>query len=673
MMLRLFLLIVACTLVPLTARGQCRPSDSPARSPADNAQPVPVYDVEPNDSPSNATRAWLGEIANGAVYPGDVDYFAFDVPAHTTLNLYAQVSFYGSPLWPRLSLLARDGQTVLAHEDSLSAPGDRGGRDAYLRYTVADSGRYYVTIGELNSTGSLNSWYSIKLYQQTPSPGDPVRVVHDGFRYTYWMKAGPGGLYVSNNAGIQQVSLDGEVTTFASDVYPGNGMAFDGLGDLLVSDCESSALGIIRRVSSSGARTVFADRIAGRPSIIAVGPDGDVWVCVDDKLLRFDPAGGLRDTVLSSYLLYYGGDIAFSPAGELHLVSYDGVHKLVGRELPLVIPFGRPLTSLAFDRDGYLYAGEWLGFPGGVVLYDPHYQIVNDPVARVDSQTQRFSIQAVAFARNDDGTSSRRLFALYTSADGARVVELNPNGVRAPGAASVPHLERVALAPLSDAIAGGEYSERLRLADGGGGTWALSTGSLPPGLSLARGTGKLSGIPTDTGSFSFTIKHTSGAGVGYAPATVVVQSDLPIDIAVNRTAYLGVGYADTLRLRDAPGAVAWQRLSGSLPSGVTLDAGTGVLSGAPTDTGVFRFIVRGVSGTRVGIGHLTINVSGWPTIAPADAASAVLGGAGMLSAELERFLDLLGNRNGKLDVGDLRAYLRAQHLLTSQRISEVRP
>jgi len=196
---------------------------------------------------------------------------------------------------------------------------------------------------------------------------------------------------------------------------------------------------------------------------------------------------------------------------------------------------------------------------------------------------------------------------------------------------------------------------------------------LPPGLSLAQSTGELSGIPTDTGSFSFTIKHTSGAGVGYAPAAVVVQSDLPIDIAVNRTAYLGVGYADTLRLRDAPGAVAWQRLSGSLPSGVTLDAGTGVLWGAPTDTGAFTFVVRGVSGTRVGIGHLTINVSGWPAIAPADAASAVLGGAGILSAELERFLDLQGNRNGKLDVGDLRAYLRAQHLLTSQRLSEVRP
>jgi len=82
-------------------------------------------------------------------------------------------AFYGSPLWPRLSLLARTGRPSWLTRTSLSAPGDRGGRDGYLRYTVADSGRYYVDHpASLNSTGSLNSWYSIKLYQQTPSPGD---------------------------------------------------------------------------------------------------------------------------------------------------------------------------------------------------------------------------------------------------------------------------------------------------------------------------------------------------------------------------------------------------------------------------------------------------------------------------------------------------------------------
>ena len=666
MMLRLSVVLIAvCTLLSLVAQGQCRPTMSPARSAADNVQPLPVYDLEPNDSPANATPSWLEGIANGAVYPGDVDYFAFEVPAHTTLNLYAQVAYYGSPLWAKLSLIDRDGHTVLAHEDSLSAPGDRGGRDAYLRYTVADSGRYYVSIGAYNGTGSETSWYSLKLFRQTASPGDPVRVVYGGLRYPHVMSAGPGGVYWWNDGTIQQMSLAGDVTTFASGVASTGGMAFDGVGDLLVSDCESPSLGIIRRVSRGGAQSVFAGHLPGRPGLIAVGSDGDVWVCVDDKLLRFDPAGGLRDTVLSSELLYNSSDMAFSPAGELHIASYDGVHKLVGHELPLVIPFVRPISSLAFDRDGYLYAGELLGFPGGVVLYDPHYHIVNDPVARVDSQVQSFSIPAIAFARNDDGTSTRRLFAVYASpqggSDGA-IVELSPNGVRAPGGSTIAQLERVVLQPLPRAIAGADYAEDLHSADGGG-TWVLSTGSLPPGLSLASGTGTLSGMPTDSGTFSFTVKHTNGGAVGYTPVTVVVGSDLAVDVAVNRTGYLGVAYADTLHLRDAPGTVAWNQLTGSLPHGMTFDAATGVLAGIPADTGDFTFVVRGLSGTRVGVGHLTIHVTGRPVISPADAATAVLGVAGILSPELERFLDLQGNRNGKLDVGDLRAYLREQHLV----------
>jgi hypothetical protein len=43
-------------------------------------------------------------------------------------------------------------------------------------------------------------------------------------------------------------------------------------------------------------------------------------------------------------------------------------------------------------------------------------------------------------------------------------------------------------------------------------TWALASGSLPPGLSLTAGTGKISGTPTSTGTFSFTVKVTDAKG-----------------------------------------------------------------------------------------------------------------------------------------------------------------
>jgi hypothetical protein len=50
-------------------------------------------------------------------------------------------------------------------------------------------------------------------------------------------------------------------------------------------------------------------------------------------------------------------------------------------------------------------------------------------------------------------------------------------------------------------------------------TWALATGALPPGLILNTGTGVISGKPTATGTFTFTVSLTDGQ-----PVTVQSQT-----------------------------------------------------------------------------------------------------------------------------------------------------
>jgi hypothetical protein len=66
--------------------------------------------------------------------------------------------------------------------------------------------------------------------------------------------------------------------------------------------------------------------------------------------------------------------------------------------------------------------------------------------------------------------------------------------------------------PIPQAIVGDPYSFRFR---GAGGTrpysWAVSSGSLPGGLSLDADTGELSGTPTADGTFAFTIELTDDA------------------------------------------------------------------------------------------------------------------------------------------------------------------
>jgi large repetitive protein len=67
----------------------------------------------------------------------------------------------------------------------------------------------------------------------------------------------------------------------------------------------------------------------------------------------------------------------------------------------------------------------------------------------------------------------------------------------------------IATPSLPDAKVRRSYSQTLA---GRGGVppyeWSLASGALPPGLSLDAATGTISGKPTKTGTYSFTIRLT---------------------------------------------------------------------------------------------------------------------------------------------------------------------
>jgi hypothetical protein len=76
---------------------------------------------------------------------------------------------------------------------------------------------------------------------------------------------------------------------------------------------------------------------------------------------------------------------------------------------------------------------------------------------------------------------------------------------------------------LPGGAAGTAYSQTLATTGGGTGTvsWTLTSGSLPPGLSLAGSTGVISGTPTAPGAYSFTVE---AALTGQAPPTLATQA-----------------------------------------------------------------------------------------------------------------------------------------------------
>jgi hypothetical protein len=145
-------------------------------------------------------------------------------------------------------------------------------------------------------------------------------------------------------------------------------------------------------------------------------------------------------------------------------------------------------------------------------------------------------------------------------------------------------------------------------------TWALTGGALPTGLSLNASTGAITGTPTAPAngiSLTFAISDSSSPAqsasvtlsltIGAAPASLAITStELP-------NGKVGAPYT-------------WTLTNGSLPSGLTLNASTGAVTGTPTVTAnatALTFTVTDASNPAQSASvHLTLNVAAANSPAP---------------------------------------------------------
>jgi hypothetical protein len=149
---------------------------------------------------------------------------------------------------------------------------------------------------------------------------------------------------------------------------------------------------------------------------------------------------------------------------------------------------------------------------------------------------------------------------------------------------------------LPPAAVGVPYSPAPFVANGGAPpyTYAVATGSLPPGLLLDPKTGVLSGTPTAPGSSKFAISVTDSAGAsartGSLSMTVTKAQPPVITTTTLPAATVGSAYQQALAATGS-GPFTWSLVNGSLPPGIALDA-TGTLSGTATQAGTFQFTVQ---------------------------------------------------------------------------------
>ncbi|HET9656024.1 MAG TPA: putative Ig domain-containing protein, partial [Kineosporiaceae bacterium] len=178
-------------------------------------------------------------------------------------------------------------------------------------------------------------------------------------------------------------------------------------------------------------------------------------------------------------------------------------------------------------------------------------------------------------------------------------------------------------APATAAIRGTVGSGlSLFLTGSTGLTWSVlpGSGSLPPGLSLDPKLGLIGGSPTVAGTYTFTVEGTDPVG---QTIDTVITAGIAIAIAPSAlsAAEIGVPYASVAPvLTGCTAPCTWKVLSGALPTGLTLDPATGVISGTPTASGSTSFSLQ-VTDANGGIGvrsclltvypHLSHGVFGW--------------------------------------------------------------
>ena len=150
-------------------------------------------------------------------------------------------------------------------------------------------------------------------------------------------------------------------------------------------------------------------------------------------------------------------------------------------------------------------------------------------------------------------------------------------------------------ASLANGTVGTAYSATMTASGGASPyNYAVTSGTLPAGLSLASSTGVISGTPTTSNGagVSITITATDANGcpgtvtdtLQICPVVTVSPASLPVPT-------VGTAYSQTITASNGTGPYAYAVSSGTLPAGLSLSS-AGVLSGTPTSTTSQTFTVR---------------------------------------------------------------------------------
>ena len=162
-----------------------------------------------------------------------------------------------------------------------------------------------------------------------------------------------------------------------------------------------------------------------------------------------------------------------------------------------------------------------------------------------------------------------------TGSAGASVQDCQVNPPSAPCVA-INAVQGVAITPVT------------MVASGGTGTgYTFTATGLPAGLTMAAN-GTISGTPTASGTFSYTVTIKDGSGyTGTVTCSVTVAPPISLACAATTTGEVGVAFNAAMTASGGIGPYTYSVATGTLPAGLSLNASTGAVTGTPTAAGTF--------------------------------------------------------------------------------------
>lgn len=175
---------------------------------------------------------------------------------------------------------------------------------------------------------------------------------------------------------------------------------------------------------------------------------------------------------------------------------------------------------------------------------------------------------------------------LVTDSDGATALS--------PISGTIEGTVNLVATPSKNTEVGVSYSQ-TNVANGGTTpyVYSLFSGALPSGTSLDPSSGTVSGMPTASGAFSYTILVTDADNAkAMAPSSGTITTAVSLSATPSMFKEVGVNYSQSNTASGGTGTYTFSLYSGSLPAGTTLSSSTGTVTGMPSAAGPFNYTIK---------------------------------------------------------------------------------